>query len=284
MPTIAFDIIQQKKINIDVRFGGGLAYATKYWRRIPYTDSINNYLGSAINLYAAINFSGHYTINQYWQIDAGFGLNHVSNAGIRKPNFGINLLGATMGVSYTIRGTSSNTILAIDTAHLRTTLLKNVSISTHRFGVDARLGASMAEYGIGDGPLLPIYTGALFGTYTYKEKHKFLLGFDYEFNGKTLTFIRTTRQATTNEILDASYICAVVGNEFLFGNFSIPVQVGAYLNSAYLQSTKTYNKFGVFYYPYLHNHQYGRGMYVGTLLKTNNFNADFLELNIGYCF
>jgi Lipid A 3-O-deacylase (PagL) len=284
MPTIAFSLFQKKQFILDARLGGGVAYATKYWHRQPYADSINNYLGSAINLYASVNCIGHYTINHYWQAEAGIALNHISNAGIRKPNFGINLIGAYVGVCYAIGNAKNSMNRNMDTANKLLQNIRNVSLPSRKIGVDIRLGATMAEYGTGDGPLLPIYTGAIFGTYIYKQKHKFLFGIDYELNGKTLTFIRTTKQATNNEILDASYICAVVGNEFLFGNFSIPVQVGVYVNSAYLQSTKTYNKFGLFYYPYLHKKQYGRGMYLGTLLKTNAFNADFLEMNIGYSF
>jgi Lipid A 3-O-deacylase (PagL) len=271
MPTIAFRIEHTKKMNCSIRIGSGLAYATRYWQRIPLADTINNYLGSRFNLYASIGVQAHYKIASNWQAVAAATLSHTSNAGIRKPNFGINLVGATIGLQYQL----------CDEKNLQKKLASPINFSKNKLGFNMRLGGSMAEAGLGDGPLMPIYTAAFFASYTYHQKHKLLLGIDYEYNGKTEFFIRTTRQAYTSMYKDAGYLAAVVGNEFLLGRFSIPVQIGYYLNAKYLKVANTYNKFGLLYYPTFKKNRYGNGLYVGTILKTNAFTADYLECCIG---
>lgn len=274
MPTIAFDILKHKKIFIESRIGSGAAFATKHWQKNPLSDTINNYLGSHFNLYASVSFLVKYQYSKDLQFKSGITLSHTSNAGIIKPNYGINLLGGYVGINYQIKNIAP---LKIDSN-------QGAIIYHQKIGADIRVGGSMAEAGFGDGPLMPIYTFALLGNYTLNRKHKLLFGIDYEYSGKTELFIRNTRQISNSLIKDAGYLSAVFGNEFLFGNFTIPIQIGVYLNAPYLKSTTHYKKMGLFYYPRLHKNIYGKGIYCGTMLKVNSFNADYLELCIGKSF
>jgi Lipid A 3-O-deacylase (PagL) len=275
MPHLQLKILGNKKIFGFVRLGTGPALATKHWQQIPITDTINNYLGTTINMYANILLGVQWQINKNWQCKFGYALSHVSNGAIRKPNLGINLFGAYVAANYCVYNKNANT-----------TKYQNYQKPkrTFKWGLDVRGALSAQEYGTGDGPLLPVYYAGMFITNTLWGKHKLLAGIDYEFNKKTAFFVRHTYQKSTNTYLESGSISAVIGNEFLLGHFSIPVQIGYYLNSPYLKSNAYYQRFGVFYYPYQSPNRFFKKMYIGTTLKSNAATADYIDGVLGFSF
>jgi hypothetical protein len=271
--NINWAFVNKKRWQLFARFGTGMAYSTKYYKRTNFSDTLNNYLGSAINMAAYLGIGSHVVFNKNWCADAGLSLSHASNGAIHKPNYGINIASANATVYYTIPATNF-LYQPSKEKNITNTNTKN------KFGFTARAAFTQVEYGNANSALMPVYTGAIMANYFIKNKYKLLLGLDYEYNFKTVAFIKQTNQTHTSFYKDAAYLCAIVGNEFLLGKFSLPVQLGVYLNNAYLQSASYYQKFGLLYYPF--TKQYGHGWHTGVLLKSNAFNASLVEFCIGY--
>ncbi len=291
--TIAFTgnwgvrVAQYNKWELQFATGTGVAYATKKWNNVPITDTINNFLGTHINMAAYVGLHNYVYINNYSHIQAAVSFSHASNGAVRKPNLGLNHLGLQVGYFYKIK---NSTFLYYPQQNIA---YKNKEIDImpkqKKLGIDVRISATATEYGNGNGAIVPVYVGAIMGTYTYKQKHKLLLGVDAEYNYKTILFIRNTRQVYSTFLQDATYYSLFVGNAFLLGRFSVPIQVGYYLNSPYLKPNNYYQKFGLLYYlpkfkKLNSNTNYGKGFYTGVLLKSNNFNADIVEFCLGKSF
>jgi Lipid A 3-O-deacylase (PagL) len=275
MPHLQLKLFGKPKLYGYVRMGTGPAYASKHWQHIPITDTINNYLGTTINMYANVQLGLQWQATKYWQFKLGYALSHVSNGAIRKPNLGINLFGTYFAANYCVYNKNTKAV--------NTWLLKKPN-RKYKWGADARLALSAQEYGTGDGPLLPVYYVGIFATNTLWGKHKLIAGFDYEYNKKTAFFVRHTHQQNNNTYLNAGSISAVIGNEFLLGHFSIPVQIGYYLNTPYLKSNAYYQRFGVFYYPYQSPNNFFKKLYIGTTLKSNATTADYIDGVLGFSF
>jgi hypothetical protein len=267
MPHIQFALVRYKTTQAFVRLGTGPAYASQYYTR---ADTAANYLGSKVNMYAQVLLGINYLYKQQWQLQLGYALSHVSNGAIIKPNYGINLFGGYAGINYFVSKPQANTIKHIKPQAKGT------------WGIDARLAYSRVAYGVLDGPLLPVYYASILAGYTYRNKHKLLIGVDYEYNARTQFFINNTYQPVTNYITQAGYAALVLGNEFLLGQVSIPVQVGWYINNPYLKVKAFYQRFGVLWYPFKYNRGYGNGLYIGTTLKSNGTVADYIDVMMGY--
>jgi hypothetical protein len=267
---LQFNNWEYKNIFWKTQLSAGIAYASKHWQQYPYSDSLNNYLGSALNIAIGIHQTFDWQLANANKISFSAGLDHTSNAGIIKPNFGVNYLSLGIGYAAALKNKKA--------------IEKNKSLSNIKnyWGAGIRIGTSRAENGKGNGPLLPIYVTSISANYTIQNKHKLYFGLDAEYNGKEDFFLHVSGN-TTNSFGEAFFYSAFVGNEFLFGKFSLPLQLGVYLGSSSSLAV-TNSKFGLLYYPQKAQNKYTKKTCFGFLVKVNAFTADYLEACAGYQF
>jgi hypothetical protein len=266
MPNIHYKILGNIHNQIFIRLGTGPAIASKAWSKDQIADTINNYLGSKLNMYASIVIGGAIKIHPKVNLNAGVTLSHTSNTGIRKPNYGANLVAGYMAANYQIKSTA----LITDTFK---------APPKWKLGLLTRLDFSAVEYGKGDGPFAPILAGHAILTTTNRQKHKMGIGLDMEYNGRTATFIRFTNQ---DKILLGSYaINSLLYYEFIMGKFSIPLQFDIFLHKGFVHTNKFGQRFGVMYYPKQRGSA-GTGLYTGLMLKSLGTAADYASVCLGY--
>lgn len=96
-PTINFPIVHDDKQSLNFKLGIGLGYLTNRF------DRINNYknfaIGSHINIAASLFFEYRRKLSKMLTLTSGFGLTHFSNGSMKTPNYGLNILTASVGVS-----------------------------------------------------------------------------------------------------------------------------------------------------------------------------------------
>ncbi len=277
MPTIQTKILGYKDWQLFARFGSGLSLNTNYWKRNLLADTINNYISSSANMYASVLLGLQKQIAQNANLQLGYTLSHISNGGSRKPNYGINLIGAYLALNYR----PSRTIATPKKASMS---VSSEPVKKQKIGLQAQVGISQAEYGqLGGGARLPIYTSQLGIAYLLKQKHLLSLGLHYEYNGKTAFYLRSAQIHKSNMALHASYVSLVAADEFRMGHFGIPLTVGYYLHNKYLVNTKFMQSFGLSYYPFSSFKKLKRmeNIYFGALLKVNKFNADYIQFVVG---
>ena len=89
---------QDKNFTLSYTGAFGLSYKFN-----PF-DSIQNpaniFIGSYRNCYVHLGFVANYKFNEKWQVNGTIGFKHFSNGSFKQPNYGINLIPLTLGVSY----------------------------------------------------------------------------------------------------------------------------------------------------------------------------------------
>ena len=91
-------LVRTPRQEVSFRLGTGLAYFTN-----PYdlqTNRKNTFVSSALNATIQLRFEYDVALSQHLGLLAGLGLNHYSNGGSAKPNFGINLPTLVLGFNY----------------------------------------------------------------------------------------------------------------------------------------------------------------------------------------
>lgn len=96
-PSINFPLFKNDYNSLNFKVGLGLGYLTNKY------DRINNYknfaIGSHFNIAASLFLEYRKKVSQMVTLTAGFGLTHFSNGSMKTPNYGLNIITATVGVS-----------------------------------------------------------------------------------------------------------------------------------------------------------------------------------------
>ncbi|HNB81741.1 MAG TPA: acyloxyacyl hydrolase [Chitinophagaceae bacterium] len=266
-PSIQFRIIGKPGFNWYGKIGGGLAFATQRWQRIPPGDSMNNIIGSHLNNFSMFQSGLRITLHQKWNFNAGVHFYHLSNAAARSPNFGINTLGVHAGLAYAIQG--------IQVQPVRKPLVKTKNPLWPCFS--ASLG--LAEAKIPDGPLYRIYTlGA--GLYKmYRNKNRMMIGSDAIMNSRMRAEIHNAQVIVNGKPISPWQFTAYIGHEFLFGRTGFPISAGWYLNRP-LYGERYYQKLGLNYHFLQPGYRFFHDAFLSLVLKTHLIQAQYAELGL----
>ncbi|HOZ50517.1 MAG TPA: acyloxyacyl hydrolase [Chitinophagaceae bacterium] len=268
-PSIKFRILRLNKIEWYYKFGGGIGLASKHWNRTPYSDSMNNIIGSQVNNFTMFQTGIRYSINPKWTAQAGLHFYHLSNAAARSPNYGINTLGVNVGLNYHPKN---------EVTHFEKQQLKK---RKNPLNFNLASSIAFAEDKTPDGPLYPIFTGTASFIKMYKNKNRIMIGSDAIYNTRFRALIRNTFQTNNNEFISTWQYTAFLGHEFLFGRVGFPLIAGAYLNRP-LEGKKIYQKLGMNYH--FHHPKEGtfKDVYLSLMLKTHLVQAQYAELGLGF--
>ena len=96
-PTINFPLTRFDKQSLHFKLGIGVAYLTNHFDRI---ENYKNFaIGSAFNFSASLYFDYRLKLSKRFTFSAGIGLTHFSNGSMKTPNYGLNILTATAGLT-----------------------------------------------------------------------------------------------------------------------------------------------------------------------------------------
>ena len=96
-PTINFPLFGDKKQSLNFKLGIGLGYLTNRFDRLKNYQ--NFAIGSHLNIAASLFFEYRNRISKMLTFTTGLGLTHFSNGTMKTPNYGLNILTASIGIS-----------------------------------------------------------------------------------------------------------------------------------------------------------------------------------------
>jgi hypothetical protein len=271
-PNVQIPIVSGKSLEWTIRAGFGLGYATRHYERAPKWDTLNNAIGTHLNNYTVFASDLRYRVNNHWDIQLGVNFSHISNASLRTPNLGINLLGAHVGIRY------------FPVTSRPEHIVRNLAPLKNRWLAQVRLGISANEAGVPNGPLYPIYIVSAYASKRYRSKNKLFAGLDYSYHKNIYAFLRNNEIEPGREKQLSWKSSIFVGDEFLFGKFGIHLQLGYYLKESYLRLEKFYQKIGCNFY--LRQAETGaiKESFLSVHLKTHKTQAEFAEVGLGIGF
>ena len=101
-PVIAYPIINYQNFLVKTEMGLGLAYITQKYSEL--TNHTNVAISTSMNYWASVNIISTYRLTEHCNVTAGIETNHFSNGAIKKPNYGLNIIGISIGFAYRIDG------------------------------------------------------------------------------------------------------------------------------------------------------------------------------------
>lgn len=270
-PNLTIPLLTGDKIDWTLRLGNGVGFATRQYSRINPVDTINVAVSSTINDFIMIMTDIHYHANEHWDIQGGANITHISNGSFRKPNLGINMAGAHLGITY-FPVTS------------RPPHLAGAPSLSHRYLLQLHYGMSLVSSHVSGGPLYPVYVTSAAVSRRWKGGNKLFAGIDYAYHQNIYAFLRNNELAKGSEQARSWKSTVFAGNEFIYGRIGIVLQAGIYLKQAYVHNPDVYEKIGGKYYLVLRERGPIKEMYVSTYLKTHFNVAEFGEMGLGFSF
>ena len=96
-PSINFPLVKDSYNSLNFKIGLGVGFLTKKFHRI---DNYKNFaIGSHFNITASLFGEYRRKISRMTTLTIGFGLTHFSNGSMKTPNYGLNIITASVGFS-----------------------------------------------------------------------------------------------------------------------------------------------------------------------------------------
>ncbi|QKG53226.1 acyloxyacyl hydrolase [Hymenobacter sp. BRD67] len=246
--------------DLSFRLGTGLAYFPQHYDL--YTNRKNTFVSSALNATLQMRLEYDVALSQHLGLLMGLGLNHYSNGGSAKPNFGINLPTLLLGLNYyQQRPVPTPTTMAPDPTDIGRTFF-NISAS---LGYKQRTGGDPRHY--------PVSSVTLAVGRRVNRKSNLLLGIE-GFDDRSLAAVLRDTARSQDHLPDVKKASAFVGHELLFGRLAMVTHLGFYVYNPYKSNPFYYERIGLKY-------QLTNLLFVDVDLKAHRATADVIELKLG---
>jgi len=241
----------------------------------PYdkeTNNKNNALGSKLlgNSYLLLQYQNENIIDRIG-LQAGLMITHFSNARVKAPNSGVNVLALNFGINYNLEDKHE---FEKDTLRSKTTFKEHI-----KYNVAFRTGISEGPF-----PQLgqrQFYHIGLYADKRIGRKSALQAGTDFFFSRYLIDYIAYVsvaypegHKSYTKPGTDYRRIGLFVGHELFINKLSVETQLGYYIYKPFDYEMDFYQRIGLKYYLY-------PKLFVGLGLKTHASRAEAAEVSIG---
>ncbi|WP_198172831.1 acyloxyacyl hydrolase [Hymenobacter ginkgonis] len=253
-------IVRTARQDVSFRLGTGLAYFTN-----PYdlqTNRKNTFVSSALNATLQMRFEYDVALTPHLGLLAALALNHYSNGGSAKPNFGVNLPTLLLGLNYyQRRDVPLPPGLVPAPANLGQNFL-NASVS---LGSKQRTGGDPAHYAVAS---VTLAAGR-----RVNRKSNLLAGVEGFYDRSLVAVLRDTAR-DQGHLPDVKKASVFVGHELLFGRLAFVTHLGVYVYNPYKSNPAYYERLGLKY-------QFTDLLFGSIDLKAHRATADVVEFKLG---
>jgi hypothetical protein len=215
-----------------LRLGAGLGYLTQHFDK--YENVKNAAIGSSFNVSILLALSANKTYNNF-SVNAGIRLQHFSNGSFTKPNLGINIPTAFIGIGFI--NTNPQTVSTITSSP---TFNQNKKYSSHFI-------TALGTKSIGGAK------NTLYGAWSLAYELRKNISSKFSWNGFTDIGYNNSHPAQLAKdgrdkqaFVNLLQVGAGMGLYNHYGNTAVFLQTGVYLQSQFVSNEgRIYNKFGV---------------------------------------
>lgn len=275
IPNMTLHLMRGEKWSFNFQMGTGIAYLN---RPFHINDNpLNNAIGSFVNNTTSVKFYFERKLQNALSANVGLVFTHFSNGGTKLPNLGINIPMLSLGVRYDKNRMDPKSFYKFG----------QPKKTAHKLGYTLSASLAFQEIRVPGGPIFPVYVGSVGLQYKLNKVNRLVLGYEYEFNrsmhffGYHVFIFDNKKEAFQG----ASRHMLYVGDEFLFGDWSLQLQTGFYVfdKNALLIPFPNYFKLTTRYYFPIGKELPFRS-YAGIVIKSHLFVADYLALTAGVSF
>ncbi len=267
LPSLKFKLLSKKTWSFYFAAGSGLAYINKPFDRI--NNPANNAISTIINNVTQFSFENQIAFSSQLKASLGLSMFHYSNGAMKVPNSGINTYLISIGIKYAYQEKINFTDQEI--------------IKTQRPNrkIDMMTGLGFRQINIDGSPTYLIPHVSISYRINILPFYKVNTGILYEYDNSVYQF-RLHQFGTKQEAKrEARNLNIIIDNDLIFGDFFARISLSYRLPKA----TDDFDDFlyyhlGLFYYLPLKKQNF----YLGVKVKTSNFVAYYLPIQIGYQF
>ena len=271
-PHISVPVFNKNRWSIQFHIGTGIAYLTQTYN--PINNANHNAIGSKVNALFGLEWTLYYQLRKKWMLGLGINFTHYSNGAGAQPNFGLNIPSLALMSKYTPNPIQEENFQRHDIT----------KVVTRKWGFGLFYGLAFREATTHGGPKYAIHTGSMALLYALNRINRLALGIDYEFSFSAYRFGKHVEEFNSEKEARwrSSRVMIYAANEFIFGQWSIVVQAGAYTSSQfYLTTFPIYTKLGLRYYIPIYKRS---KVHVGFYLKAHMAIAEYIGFGLGYSF
>lgn len=251
--------IRKKRFLFSARMGVGISFLDKVYDL--ETNPENTFFSTTLSFIAHIDINAYYQISNQYSLTAYAKYNHISNGGVKQPNYGMNFPMFGLGLNYYPAGK------IIFPYREKTEFIPKYFYNIYTFGMVKKIEEE--EY-------FKEKTTIVFGLYgiagrTISKLNGFSIGAEYINDGGA-------KEEISRKGLSVSHqnFSALVGHHLLFGKYDFSQYWGTYIYAPYKQHN--------FYQRYSLSYQLSKRVMGGVTLKVHGDVADSFHILLGLSF
>lgn len=263
-PYLSLPLRRAEKSQLHFRFGSGLAFfSNKYYR---YNNPANNIISATYNAVIQTRLEYEYQLGSKMGLLAGAGLNHYSNGGYAKPNLGVNIATASLGLNFYGAGRSPavNQAVSPETVLLQRPGFFSISSSV---GVKQRSDHDTLKY--------VVHSLALAMSRRLNQKSTLMLGLEGFYDPSLYPRRAWDPRVKPGSEPDIRRVALNLGHELNLGKLAFGAQLGYYFYRPYKADAVLYQRLETRYY-------FHRYAFIAAGLKLHDvIKADLIEYRLG---
>ncbi len=249
---------QDRKQQLNLRLGTGIAWFNRIYTL--HENHKNTIISQAINAVLQTRLEYEWHFSEPVSLSAGIGLNHYSNGATSKPNLGINLPAATLGLTYYTHRPQN--YLSADPGGFN---------KKHFYNISAGVGYKQLNFS--DGRKYLAATGSVYYLKPLNRKSNLVAGLDGFFD--TSVTAAQKEDSTFTGSYNNKRAAVLIGHELLFGRLIFQTHLAFYVYLPYLGADRIYyERLGVKYH-------FTNRVFGNVALKVHRGSADFIEWGVG---
>ncbi len=255
-PNIRFS----NKVGLQFQTAAGFAYLSSPYNSIhnptnsSYSTSISAYLDLGLNVY--------WQFADQWQLSLGGHYRHLSNAGIKLPNKGVNWTTTDISIRYAL--TPIKPLTQLINQYNQLPYQKYKYWEFYAFGAARSISNELMKR-------YPIYGMGITRSWQTARSHGFTAGIELYHDGALAEQLSESNQTTAL----ANALSVLGGHAFLWGKVAFTQQIGVYLISHGSNFPSWYHRWGLQY-------QMNKKLALGINLKAHKQVAQFPDLRLIY--
>lgn len=255
-------LLSRKRFVMSVRAGGGVSYHTKIYD--ANANPANQFFCTRISfpIYVSLRFKYRISPNIYLTL-SGF-YNHISNGGVKQPNYGMNFPTVALGFDYYSPPLSQGPFYLTDT-------------KVKGSGFFLMAGILSAYKVVDPTEVYPEKGTVSYGFYARGMK---MLKTWYSVNaGAEMIADNAIKETIRREGsgLDYKRVAITVGQDFHFGKVIFTQYMGFYVYCPYKAKNTVYQKYELFY-------RFSRNISAGFFMKAHTSDAELMGVAFNYYF
>ena len=266
-PTINFPLVRNNKQSLNFKLGIGLGYLTN---RFDRTENYKNFaIGSHLNIAASLFFEYRRKISRMLTFTTSMGLTHFSNGSMKTPNYGLNILTASVGVSSYLSNPNRS-------------LKRKILPELYSFEFDGRkylsveFATALAYKDMSQQYGESFFVGAAFvnimGRVSYKSK--FGVGFDVTYDGSDNMVLERQHVEVYNK-MNLAKTGVNIAYELIMDRLSFLFNLGFYMSGMERSEGESYQRLTM---KYLISDK----LFANMVLSSHHGKAEYVGFGLGY--